>query len=99
MRLMHICKLCDEQIISVFLPVMQVRMTDILQKVSPCSTLCTLTAESGQSMYLIQNRMLLCPYLEAHNLKRQACAQSYVRPLLAGVLAVAGQLEVDGAHL
>ena len=99
MRLLHVCKLCDEQIILGLLQVMQVSMTDISENVSPCSTHCTLIAESGRSMYLIQNKMLPCPYLEAHGLKGQAGAQSCVRPLLAGVLAAAGQLEVDRAHL
>ena len=76
MRLLHVYKLCDEHIILVFLQVMQVSMTDILENVSPCSTHCTLTAENGRSMYLIRNRVLPCPHLDAHGRKRQAGAQS-----------------------
>ena len=99
MRLLHVYKRCDEQITSVLLQAMQVSMTDISENMSPCSTHCILTAESGRSMYLVWNRMLPCPHLEAHGLKGQAGAQPCVRALLAGGLAAAGQLEVDRAHL
>ena len=75
MRLLHACKLCDEQIISVSLQAMQVSMTEIFKKVLPCNTHCTMTAESGRSMYLIHIKMLLCPYLEAHGLKTQVDTQ------------------------
>ena len=99
MSLLHVYLFCDEQIVSVLLQEMQVIKTDISEIVLPCSTLCTLTAEGGRHVYRIQNRMLPCPYLKAHNLKGQAGAQSCVRPFLAGVLAAAEQLEVDRAHL
>ena len=79
---MLFCKLCDKQIQSQCSSdsrVMQGSITDILKNVVPCSTYCILIVESNRSKYLIwmlKNRMLPCPQLEAHGLKRQAGMQS-----------------------